>query len=258
MHVTWPSVSSRCGGSVSSAPTTRPEYDEALGRHSSGSSMSWRIGTNRRPAVWRKAWTISLTCASPSERMYGRDCRRSAEDATNGLESINALIEERCAKVDHWQRLKSTPALARLTALLDIEPRLRTGDGLPAPAQGLRDALKRDLEDRHDDIEDESRVRQFRSRGAPFQLGMGLTISPRSVSRVDTDHAATDRRQDGASASTNVCRSAPCFAVAHSPSPTMDKTSCCRARDGCTLAGHWDRLAGGAWQMPDWRRESVV
>ena len=24
---------------------------------SSRSSMSWRIGTNRRPAVWRKAWT---------------------------------------------------------------------------------------------------------------------------------------------------------------------------------------------------------
>ena len=54
--ITWPSVSSRCGGSVSSAPTTvrsttRPSPP------SSRSSMSWRIGTNRRPAVWRKAWT---------------------------------------------------------------------------------------------------------------------------------------------------------------------------------------------------------
>ena len=34
----------------------RPEYDEVL-PPSSRSSMSWRIGTNRRPAVWRKAWT---------------------------------------------------------------------------------------------------------------------------------------------------------------------------------------------------------
>ena len=54
--VTWPSVSSRCGGSVSSAPTTvrsttRPSPP------SSRSSMSWRIGTNPRPAVWRKAST---------------------------------------------------------------------------------------------------------------------------------------------------------------------------------------------------------
>ena len=52
----WPSVSSRCGGSVSSAPTTvrsttRPSPPS---RRSSG---NWRIGTNRRPAVWRKAWT---------------------------------------------------------------------------------------------------------------------------------------------------------------------------------------------------------
>ncbi len=35
---------------------TRPEYDEALAALSR-SSMSWRIGTNPRPAVWRKAST---------------------------------------------------------------------------------------------------------------------------------------------------------------------------------------------------------
>ena len=34
----------------------RPEYDEAS-PPSSRSSMSWRIGTNPRPAVWRKAST---------------------------------------------------------------------------------------------------------------------------------------------------------------------------------------------------------
>ena len=50
---TWPSVS-RCGGRLQRA-YNRPEYDEVW--PSSRSTMSWRIGTNRRPAVWRKAWT---------------------------------------------------------------------------------------------------------------------------------------------------------------------------------------------------------
>jgi transposase-like protein len=62
---------------------------------------------------------------------------------TNCLESVNALIEERCAKVDHW---KSSGQRQRwmATALLDIEPRLRKIMGyrhLPK----LRQALKREL-----------------------------------------------------------------------------------------------------------------
>ena len=46
---------------------------------------------------------------------------------TNCLESINALVEERCAKVDHWLELpiSQTPPLAGDRTLLDIEPRLR-------------------------------------------------------------------------------------------------------------------------------------
>ena len=62
---------------------------------------------------------------------------------TNGLESINALIEERCAKVDHWQN-SSQRHRWLATALLDIEPRLRKVIGyrhLPK----LRDALQREL-----------------------------------------------------------------------------------------------------------------
>ena len=62
---------------------------------------------------------------------------------TNGLESINALIEEHCAKVDHWQN-SSQRHRWLVTALLDIEPRLRKVMGyrhLPK----LRDALKREL-----------------------------------------------------------------------------------------------------------------
>ena len=62
---------------------------------------------------------------------------------TNCLESINALVEERCAKVDHWTNSSQRqPWLA--TALVDIEPRLRRVVGyrhLPK----LRDALQREL-----------------------------------------------------------------------------------------------------------------
>jgi transposase-like protein len=62
---------------------------------------------------------------------------------TNCLESINAAVEARCVKVDHWvnssQRHRWLAA-----ALLDIEPRLRRVKGyrhLPK----LREALQRDL-----------------------------------------------------------------------------------------------------------------
>ena len=88
---------------------TRPEYDETL--------------TLQRLGVYG---------------VLGRSLK-----TTNGLESINALIEERCAKVDHWQN-SSQRHRWLATALLDIEPRLRKVMGyrhLPR----LRDALKREL-----------------------------------------------------------------------------------------------------------------
>ena len=62
---------------------------------------------------------------------------------TNGLESVNALVEERCAKVDHWQN-SSQRHRWLATALLDIKPRLRKVMGyrhLPT----LRAALMREL-----------------------------------------------------------------------------------------------------------------
>ena len=62
---------------------------------------------------------------------------------TNCLESINALVEERCAKVDRWQN-SSQRHRWLATALLEIEPRLRKVMGyrhLPT----LRDALQREL-----------------------------------------------------------------------------------------------------------------
>ena len=45
------SVSSRCGGSVSSAPTTVRSTTRPSPPSSRSSMVSWRIGTNRRPAV---------------------------------------------------------------------------------------------------------------------------------------------------------------------------------------------------------------
>jgi transposase-like protein len=63
---------------------------------------------------------------------------------TNCLESVNALVEERCAKVDHWQH-SSQRHRWLATALLDIEPRLRKVRGyrhLPALRAALKQALK--------------------------------------------------------------------------------------------------------------------
>ena len=62
---------------------------------------------------------------------------------TNCLENVNALVEERCSKVDCWKN-SSQRQRWLATALIDIEPRLRRVMGmrhLPA----LREALKREL-----------------------------------------------------------------------------------------------------------------
>ena len=84
----------------------------------------------------------TVTRLSTSPAAWEAALRRTLK-TTNGLESINALIEERCAKVDHWQNSSQRQRWLR-TALLDIEPRLRKVMGyrhLPR----LRDALKREL-----------------------------------------------------------------------------------------------------------------
>lgn len=71
-------------------------------------------------------------------RLLGRSLK-----TTNCLESVNALVEERCAKVDHWKN-SSQRQRWLATALVDIEPRLRKLMGyrhLPR----LRTALKSEL-----------------------------------------------------------------------------------------------------------------
>ena len=62
---------------------------------------------------------------------------------TNCLESVNALVEERCAKVDHWKN-SSQRQRWLATALVDIEPRLRKVVGYRHLPE-LREALKREL-----------------------------------------------------------------------------------------------------------------
>ena len=63
---------------------------------------------------------------------------------TNCIESVNAIIEERCAKVDCWKNSGQRHRWLA-TALLDIEPRLRRVKGhqhLPTLREALQRALK--------------------------------------------------------------------------------------------------------------------
>jgi len=62
---------------------------------------------------------------------------------TNCLESVNAVIEERCAKVDSWKNSGQKHRWLA-TALLDIEPRMRRVKGFKHLFQ-LREALAREL-----------------------------------------------------------------------------------------------------------------
>ena len=114
---------------------TRPEYDEAL---AALQSLQHELEDRNQSAAGSLAEGLDETLTLHRLGVYGL-LGRSLK-TTNGLESINALIEERCAKVDHWQH-SSQRQRWLATALLDIEPRLRKVMGyrhLPR----LRDALK--------------------------------------------------------------------------------------------------------------------
>ena len=116
----------------------RPEYDEAL---AALQSLQHELEDRNQSAAGSLAEGLDETLTLHRLGAYGV-LGRSLK-TTNSLESINALIEERCAKVDHWQN-SSQRHRWLATALLDIEPRLRKVMGyrhLPR----LRDALKREL-----------------------------------------------------------------------------------------------------------------
>ena len=116
----------------------RPEYDEAL---AALQSLQHELEDRNPSAAGSLAEGLDETLTLHRLGVYGV-LGRSLK-TTNGLESINALIEERCSKVDHWQN-SSQRHRWLATTLLDIEPRLRKVMGyrhLPR----LRDALKREL-----------------------------------------------------------------------------------------------------------------
>ena len=97
----------------------RPEYDEAL---AALQSLQHELEDRNQSAAGSLAEGLDETLTLHRLGVYGV-LGRSLK-TTNGLESINALIEERCAKVDHWQN-SSQRQRWLATALLDIEPRLR-------------------------------------------------------------------------------------------------------------------------------------
>ena len=117
---------------------TRPDYDEALGALT---TLHGELEERNQSAAGSLAEGLEETVTLHRLGLFGV-LGRSLK-TTNGLESVNALVEERCAKVDHWQT-SSQRQRWLATALLDIEPRLRKVAGyrhLPK----LRGALKREL-----------------------------------------------------------------------------------------------------------------
>ena len=117
---------------------TRPDYDEVLGALT---TLQGELEERNQSAAGSLAEGLEETVTLHRLGLFGV-LGRSLK-TTNGLESVNALVEERCATVDHWQN-SSQRQRWLATALLDIEPRLRKVAGyrhLPK----LRAALKREL-----------------------------------------------------------------------------------------------------------------
>ena len=117
---------------------TRPTYDEAL---PALDQLYSELEDRNQSAARSLAEGLEETLTLHRLGVYavlGRSFK-----TTNCLESVNALVEERCAKVDHWKN-SSQRHRWLATALVDIEPRLRKVMGyrhLPK----LREALQREL-----------------------------------------------------------------------------------------------------------------
>ena len=116
----------------------RPEYEEAV---AALTQLHDELEDRNQSAAGSLAEGLNETLTLHRLGLYGV-LGRSLK-TTNCLESINALVEARCAKVDRWQN-SSQRHRWLATALLEIEPRLRKVMGyrhLPT----LRDALQREL-----------------------------------------------------------------------------------------------------------------
>ena len=116
----------------------RPEYKEAL---SALDQLHGELEERNQSAAGSLEEGLEETLTLHRLGLYGVLGR--SFKTTNCLESVNALVEERCAKVDHWKN-SSQRQRWLATALVEIEPRLRKVIGyrhLPK----LREALKREL-----------------------------------------------------------------------------------------------------------------
>jgi len=116
----------------------RPEYEEAL---AALEQLQGELEDRNQSAAGSLTEGLEETLTLHRLGVYGV-LGRSLK-TTNCLESVNALVEERCAKVDHWKN-SSQRHRWLATALVDIEPRLRKVMGyrhLPK----LREALQREL-----------------------------------------------------------------------------------------------------------------
>ena len=119
----------------------RPDYNEAIGALE---TLHRELDERNQSAAGSLAEGLDETVTLHRLGLFGV-LGRSLK-TTNGLESVNALVEERCAKVDHWQN-SSQRQRWLATALLDIEPRLRKVAGyrhLPKLRAALKQALKID------------------------------------------------------------------------------------------------------------------
>jgi transposase-like protein len=117
----------------------RPEYKEALGALE---KLHAELEERNQSAAGSLAEGLEETLTLHRLGVYGV-LGRSLK-TTNCLESVNALVEERCAKVDHWKNSSQRHRWLG-TALVDIEPRLRRVVGYRHLSK-LREALKRELE----------------------------------------------------------------------------------------------------------------
>jgi transposase-like protein len=116
----------------------RPEYEEAL---AALEKLHGELEDRNQSAAGSLKEGLEETLTLHRLGVYGV-LGRSLK-TTNCLESVNALVEERCAKVDHWKN-SSQRQRWLATALVDIEPRLRKVVGYRHLAK-LREALKREL-----------------------------------------------------------------------------------------------------------------
>jgi transposase-like protein len=116
----------------------RPQYEEAL---AALRKLHGELEDRNQSAAASLAEGLEETLTLHRLGLYGA-LGRSLK-TTNCLESVNALVEERCAKVDHWKN-SSHRHRWLATALIDIEPRLRKVMGYRHLLE-LREALKQEL-----------------------------------------------------------------------------------------------------------------